>query len=114
MMVNGGIKKFGGKTIRACSEEISLRKIVETFSKVTGRKAFFTIMDRDDYIAGVSPYIGPTAAEEMCDMLWYIEGYGYYGGKSITEKSITETKRLVPDLTSWEAFLKKSGWKGPE
>lgn len=78
---------------------------MDTFSKVTGKKAVFIQVSSEQYKASLPPAV----ATEYLENQLFVEEPGYYLGESLEP-----TLKLVDSKpTSWEEFVKKnvSAWK---
>jgi len=98
-------KQFHNKRINVAGEMITLEKIVETFSRVTGRQAKYVQIPDNEFMKEKEPEV----REEMLQMFKYFEEFGYYGRNN----DISEAKKIHPSIQNWEQFLVKSGWRGP-
>ncbi|CAI7614404.1 unnamed protein product [Penicillium discolor] len=93
------------KQILAAAKYYTPDEIVDTFSKVTGKKAVFIQVSPEQYKASL-----PAAmADEYLDNQLFVEEPGYYLGEPL-EPSLS---LLDGKPTTWEEFVKKniSAWK---
>ncbi|ARQ57355.1 NmrA-like family protein [Rhizobium sp. Kim5] len=103
-------ERYNGKTLPVIGEIISPREMVETFQRVTGRKAEYrNAFDRE----GLLNYFPEFAANEffvreLLGMVEYAVEYGYFG----KEHDLEWSRRLAPETLNWEQFLRTSGWRG--
>lgn len=94
-----------GKRILAAASYYTPDEIVDTFSKVSGKKAVFIQVSPEQYKASL-----PLAlAEEYLDNQLFVENPGYYLGESLQPS----LKLLDSKPTTWAEFVKKnvSAWK---
>jgi len=88
---------YVGKTVAVCGSIVSIGDMVATFAKVTNQKA-----------KAVTPPPDVTLPNrEFYDMLGFFVDFGFY------DKSVDmESCKKLHKMTTWEHWLKKSGWKG--
>lgn len=93
------------KQILAAAKYYTPEEIVDTFSKVTGKKAVFVQVSSDQYKASLPAAI----ADEYLENQLFVEEPGYYLGEPL-EPSLS---LLDSKPTTWEEFVKKnvSAWK---
>ncbi|KAH3001911.1 hypothetical protein KXV73_001772, partial [Aspergillus fumigatus] len=93
------------KQVLAASAYYTPQEIVDTFSRVTGKKASFVQVSADQYKASLPPAI----ADEYLENQLFVEEPGYYLGEPL-EPSL---KLVDSKPTTWEEFVKKnvSAWK---
>ncbi|KAJ5984452.1 hypothetical protein N7481_006551 [Penicillium waksmanii] len=93
------------KQVLAAADYYTPQEIVDTFSKVSGKKAVFIQISSEQYKASL-----PTAvATEFLENQLFVEDPGYYLGESLEP-----TLKLVDSKpTTWEEFVKKnvSAWQ---
>lgn len=94
-----------GKRILAAASYYTPDEIVDTFSKVSGKKAVFIQVSPEQYKASLPPAL----AEEYLDNQLFVENPGYYLGESLQPS----LKLLDSKPTTWAEFVKKnvSAWK---
>ncbi|CDM28291.1 NmrA-like [Penicillium roqueforti FM164] len=108
LFVRAAIKHAGqlkDKQILAAAKYYTPEEIVDTFSKVTGKKAVFVQVSSDQYKASLPAAI----ADEYLENQLFVEEPGYYLGEPL-EPSLS---LLDSKPTTWEEFVKKnvSAWK---
>lgn len=93
------------KQILAAAKYYNPEEIVDTFSKITGKKAVFIQVSSEQYKASLPPAI----ADEYLENQLFVEEPGYYLGEPL-EPSLS---LLDAKPTTWEEFVKKSvsAWK---
>lgn len=95
--------------VNVAGEYISFQQVVDTFTKVTGRKAVYKQIPREDYKNALVPTMGPIVSEEFVQMLEYFDEFGYFGGASIEP-----VKKFNPNMTTFAKWVEQSGYKGPQ
>jgi len=92
-------QEYSGKIMYGTSEAISASKMGEIFASVIGEK--------------VVPSFYPTEAlrgkmpDELVDNMLLIDEYGLFN-----REDVSGAKKVYPQITTFEQWLKKSGWKG--
>jgi uncharacterized protein YbjT (DUF2867 family) len=108
-ILKAGPEATKNESVFVSSGYLTLQDVLDTFTRVTGRKAIYNKLERSQYKAGLASVLGESAAEDFIQMLEYFEEFGYFGGAEL--KTV---RKYLPEMTSYEQFLKKSGWKGPQ
>lgn len=102
--------KYAGCSLPVIGEILSPRKIVETFTRVTGIKAqycpAFTLRELLHHFPSYAGMEGLTA--EIVGMAEYAFEYGYYRN----DRDLLWSRTINPQSLTWEQFLRESGWKG--
>lgn len=103
-------RQYDGHTIPIVGDIISPQEMVETFRKVTGRKAEYrNAFDR----AGLLKYF-PEFAEnelfvrELLGMVEHAVEYGYFS----EQRDLTLSRKMDPGVLTWEQFLRTNNWQG--
>ncbi|KAH9203996.1 hypothetical protein DL95DRAFT_398871 [Leptodontidium sp. 2 PMI_412] len=96
--------KMEGKQVLEATGYYTPEEIVDTFSKVTGKKAVFIKVTPQQYLASLPEAI----AEEYLENQLFVEEPGYFLGESLDPS----LKLLDAKPTSWADFVKKnaSAW----
>ncbi|CAG8901777.1 unnamed protein product [Penicillium egyptiacum] len=96
---------YPDKRILAAVKYYGPEEIVDTFSKVTGKKAVFSKVAPEEYKASLPPAM----ADEYLENHLFVEEPGYYLGEPL-EPSL---RLLDAKPTTWEEFVKRnaSAWK---
>lgn len=97
------------KNVNIAGEYISFGEVAKVFEKVTGKPTVFKSVPREAYLAAVTPFMGPVVGEEFTQMLEYFKDFGYYGGESLNAQTYHGGK-----MSTFESWLKSSGWTGPQ
>jgi hypothetical protein len=91
---------LNGKQVLGAAGYYTAEEVVETFTKVTGKKAVFVPVSADQYKA----VLPPAVAQEFLENHLLIESPGYYLGQSLDES----LKLLDAKPTSFANFVKKN------
>jgi hypothetical protein len=89
---------------------LTAREIVDTFVRVTGRRAHYTsAYAREDLLRNF-PAFGADEwlVRELVGMVTYAVEYGYYA----PDRDLAWSRRIDPGALTWEGFLRRSGWRG--
>lgn len=109
-VLKAGPEATKNKNILIAGEYTTPLKIVETFEKVTGRKAVYKQLDRETYKNGVLPMMGPVVSEIFTQMLEYFSEFGFFNGEDIEPTK----KYSAVQLSTFESWLRSSGYTGPQ
>jgi uncharacterized protein YbjT (DUF2867 family) len=103
---------YAGKTLPIVGDVISPGEMVDTFERVTGLKAEYrNAFTREGLLQN---FPGFAANEhlvlELLGMVEYAVEYGYFA----QDRDIGWSRRLNPGTSSWETFLRTTGWRGDQ
>jgi hypothetical protein len=101
---------YDGRTLPVIGEVLTAREIVDTFVRVTGRRAHYTsAYAREDLLRNF-PAFGADEwlVRELVGMVTYAVEYGYYAA----DRDLAWSRRIDPGALTWEGFLRRSGWRG--
>jgi hypothetical protein len=87
---------------------ISPNEIVETFSRVTGKKAAYRSAFTREELFHHFPAFSEVFVRETLGMVEYAVEYGYYR----KDRDLLWSRRVNPNSVSWEQFLRTTGWQG--
>ena len=102
--------KYAGRSLPVIGDILSPQEIVDTFIKVTGKKAVYSsAYTRNDFLKHFPEFSSnETLVEEIIGMAEYAVEYGYFAENCDLQWS----KKINPQSLSWEQFLIRTGWKG--
>ena len=102
--------QYQGQTLPVIGDMISPKEMVETFSRVTGKKAAYrSAYSREDFLHYFPAYKSNTElTDEIMGMVEYAVEYGYFSPGRDQEWS----RSVTPNTTNWEQFLRNTGWQG--
>ncbi|RHZ66421.1 hypothetical protein CDV55_106805 [Aspergillus turcosus] len=92
--------KLKGKHVLAAAAYYTPEEIVDTFSKVTGKKAVFVQVTPEQYKASFPE----TVAQEYLENHLFVEDPGYFLGESLDDS----LKLLDSKPTTWAEFVEKN------
>lgn len=84
--------------------------MIETFKRVTGRKAVYASAYSPDELVRHFPEFGqnPELVRENIGMAEYAVEYGYFR----KDRDLAWSRRINLSSLTWEQFLIKTGWTG--
>lgn len=103
-------EKYAGKSLPVIGDLISPQEIVDTFVRVTGRKARYSSAYTRENMLHHFPQFASNEllVDEILGMAEYAVEYGYFG----KDRDLFWSRELNPDSLTWEGFLRSTGWQG--
>jgi len=103
-------EKYTGKTLPVIGEILTARQMVDTFVRVSGRKAHYASACTREELLRHFPAFGANEClvRELVGMAEYAVEYGYYA----PERDLEWSRKIDPGALTWEQFLQRSGWRG--
>lgn len=92
--------EWNGKIVPMCGSPETMEQYIGTFSKVTGKKAAHHEVPLEEMAK---------QNEEFAHMFGFFQEFGTFAGHDIGEAP----KAAGRPLTTWEQWLKKTGYSGP-
>lgn len=101
---------YAGKSLPVIGDIISPREMVDTFVRVTGKKAVYTsAFTREDMLHHFPEFSSnELLVNEIMGMVEYAVEYGYFG----KDRDLLWSRRINQDSLNWEQFLRSTGWQG--
>lgn len=102
--------EYAGKSLPVIGDIISPREMVDTFVRVTGRKAAYSSAFTREELLSHFPEFGSneTLVQEISGMVAYAVEHGYFG----KDRDLLWSRQIDPNALSWEQFLRTTGWDG--
>jgi len=102
--------KYTGSSLPVIGDILSPQDIVDTFIKVTGKKAVYSsAYTRDEFLNHFPEFrFNETLVEEIIGMAEYAVEYGYFSDN----RDLQWSREINPKSLSWEQFLIQTDWKG--
>ncbi|SFN70627.1 Uncharacterized conserved protein YbjT, contains NAD(P)-binding and DUF2867 domains [Mesorhizobium sp. NFR06] len=102
--------RYAGEVLPVIGEFISAQQMVDTFARVTGRRArYASAYSREDLLRHFPGFAGNEhLVRELVGMVEYAVEYGYYA----PGRDLTWSRKIDPNALTWEQFLKRSKWQG--
>lgn len=103
-------EKYAGKGLPVIGDIISPQEMVDTFTRVTGRKAVYSpTYKREDFLRHFPAFSSnELLVDEIIGMAEYVVEYGYFR----KDRELLWSREKNPHTLNWEQFLRKTGWKG--
>ncbi len=101
---------YAGKSLPVIGDVISPGEMVDTFARVTGKKARYSSAYTREGLLHHFPDFAANEllVRELLGMAEYAVEYGYYR----KERDSAWSRRISPDGVTWERFLRMTGWQG--
>ncbi|AKT38700.1 NmrA/HSCARG family protein [Chondromyces crocatus] len=102
--------RYADQTLPVVGELITPEEMVETFRRVTGKKAAYaSAFTREEFLHHFPKFAGAEdLVRESQGMVQYTVEYGYYR----KDRDLNWSRRVDPDAATWEQFLRRTGWQG--
>ena len=102
--------KYSGKSLPVIGDIISPQEIVETFTKVTGKKAEYSSAYSRAEMLNHFPEFSSNddLVREILGMAEYAVEYGYFS----KDRDLLWSRQIHPESLTWEQFLRNTDWKG--
>jgi len=103
-------EKYAGMSLPVIGDIISPQEMVDTFTRVTGKKATYSpAFTREDLLHHFPDFgANELLVQEIMGMVGYVVEYGYFG----KERDLLWSRQINPNSLSWEQFLRTTGWQG--
>jgi uncharacterized protein YbjT (DUF2867 family) len=101
---------YAGKVLPVIGDIISPQEIVDTFTRITGKKAVYSSAFTPENFLAHFPELGANKLllREILGMAEYAVDYGYFK----EERDLLWSRQVDPKILTWEQFLRQSGWQG--
>ncbi|WP_322102281.1 NmrA/HSCARG family protein [Paraburkholderia sp. J41] len=101
---------YSGRTLPVIGEILTPREIVETFVRVSGRRAHYaSAYTREELLDHFPAFAADEwLVQELVGMVTYAVEYGYYA----PERDLAWSRQNDPSALTWEGFLRRNGWRG--
>jgi hypothetical protein len=102
--------QYAGKSLPVIGDIISPQEMVETFVRITGKKAVYSsAFTREDFLHHFPEFsLNELLLREILGMAEYIVEYGYFG----KDRDLLWSRQTNPKSLNWEQFLRTTGWQG--
>lgn len=102
--------KYAGQSLPVVGDIISPGEMVETFSRVTGKKAVYSSAYTREELLHHFPAFGANEGlvRESLGMVEYAVEYGYFR----KDRDLLWSRTINPETLNWEQFLRSTGWQG--
>jgi uncharacterized protein YbjT (DUF2867 family) len=102
--------KYAGKSLPVIGDIISPKEMVETFRRLTGKKAAYRSAFTREELLHHFPGFGANElfVREILGMVEYAVENGYYR----KDRDLLWSRQVDPNSVSWEQFLRTTRWQG--
>ncbi len=102
--------QYAGKSLPVIGDIISPQEMVDTFIRVTGKKAVYSpAYTREEFLAHFPEYsTNELLVQEILGMATYAVDHGYFK----KERDLLWSRKINPQTLTWEQFLRNTGWQG--
>ena len=111
-----GIDRTRGKTYLVMSPRVTPQEMAETFTRVTGQPAIHSPTSAEEFGDLTAPLVGPAFQEDAKQMMQWAaiapKNKVAYGALELEVDRSAEELGLT--ASSFETWLKRSGWTGPD
>ncbi|MET4141184.1 NmrA/HSCARG family protein [Pedobacter sp. UYP1] len=104
--------QYAGKSLPVIGDIISPQQMVDTFVRVTGKKAIYSSAFTRDNMLHYFPDFASNEllVREILGMAEYAVEYGYFG----KDRDLLWSRKINQHSLNWEQFLRSTGWKGEQ
>jgi uncharacterized protein YbjT (DUF2867 family) len=102
--------KYNGKSLPVIGDIISPNEMVETFRRVTGKKAAYrSAFTREGFVHHFPAFgANELLVRELLGMAEYAVEYGYFR----KDRDLAWSRQVDPQALTWEQFLIRYNWRG--
>lgn len=102
--------QYAGKSLPVLGDILSPNEMVETFQRVTGKKAAYRSAYTREELLRRFPAFGANESfvRELLGMAEYAVEYGYFQ----PHRDLEWSRKINPTSLTWERFLHKMNWQG--
>lgn len=104
--------KYAGKSLPVIGDIISPREMVDTFTRVTGRKAVYSSAFSAEEL--LTHFPGFAANEDLVREISGMVAYAFRHGYYREDRDLQWSRQIDPGALTWEQFLRVTGWQGGE
>ncbi|KAF7557959.1 hypothetical protein G7Z17_g348 [Cylindrodendrum hubeiense] len=113
-----GVDKTTGKTYLVMSPLITPDEMAETFTRLTGQPAAHDPISPEEFGEMTAPFVGPAFKSDAQQMMEWASvtpaDKTCFGAMDLHEKMNDSFEELGLKASTFEDWLRRSGWKGPE
>jgi uncharacterized protein YbjT (DUF2867 family) len=103
-------EKYSGQSLPVIGDMITPGEMVETFTRITGKKAAYSsAYYREELLHHFPPFAAMEEfVNESMGMVQYTVEYGYFR----SDRDLQWSRQVNPSTLTWEQFLRTTGWQG--
>ncbi|WP_343521854.1 NmrA/HSCARG family protein [Pedobacter sp.] len=101
---------YAGKSLPVIGDMITPKEMVDTFARVTGKKAAYSsAFTREEMLHHFPEFsTNELLVSEILGMAEYAVEYGYFK----EDRDLRWSRKINANSLTWEEFLRSSGWQG--
>lgn len=105
-------QQYAGKSLPIIGDIISPQEMIDTFIRVTGKKAAYSRAFTREGLLHHFPEFSSNEmlVSEILGMAEYAVDYGYFR----KDLDLQWSRKINPNSLTWEQFLRTTGWQGPK
>jgi uncharacterized protein YbjT (DUF2867 family) len=102
--------QYAGKSLPVIGDMISPQEMIDTFVRVTGKKAVYSSAFTREHLLHHFPDFSSNEllVSEILGMAEYAVEYGYFG----KDRDLLWSRQMNQNSLNWEQFLLNTGWQG--
>lgn len=102
--------EYAGKAMPVIGDIVSPQEMVDSFVRLTGKKAVYSSAYTAEELLQHFPQFGANNdfVRELSGMVEFAVEYGYFQ----ENRDLQWSRRINPDSLTWEQFLSVTGWEG--
>jgi uncharacterized protein YbjT (DUF2867 family) len=102
--------EYAGKAMPVIGDIVSPQEMIDSFVRVTGKKAVYSSAYTAEELLQHFPQFGANndLVRELSGMVEFAVEYGYFQ----KNRDLQWSRRINPDSLTWEQFLSVTGWEG--
>ena len=102
--------KYAGQTLPVIGDMLTPNEMIETFMRVTGKKARYASAFKREEFLHYFPFFADMGqfVEESEGMVQYTVEHGFFR----SDRDLLWSRQINPNSLTWEQFLRKTGWQG--
>jgi uncharacterized protein YbjT (DUF2867 family) len=102
--------QYAGKGLPVIGDMITPQEMVDTFVRVTGKKAVYSsAFKQEDFLRHFPDFSSnELLVQEILGMAEYAVEYGYFN----KNRDLMWSRQINPNSLNWEEFLRTTGWQG--
>ncbi|MDF2695413.1 MAG: hypothetical protein K0S65_3796 [Labilithrix sp.] len=103
-------EQYAGQSLPVVGDILSPNEMVETFQRVTGRKAAYRSAYTRSELLHHFPAFGENElfVRELLGMAEYAVEHGYFQ----PHRDLEWSRKIDPSTLTWEGFLRSTNWQG--
>jgi len=100
-------REYNNKIILLEGEQSPPENYVKKFQEITGQKAVLKVISHEQFEKSPNLHHG----KQLTQMIAFMDEFNYYGQEKM-QPHVMHAREILPEVKSWERFLRETGWKG--